>query len=49
MNNLPNIITTIRIALAPVIAVLIWHSDRPDYAIFALVLFILASISIDNG
>ena len=45
MNNLPNIITTIRIALAPVIAVLIWHSDRPDYAIFALVLFILASIS----
>ena len=45
MNNLPNIITTIRIALAPVIAVLIWYSDRPDYAIFALVLFILASIS----
>ena len=45
MNNLPNIITTIRIALAPFIAVLIWHSDRPDYALYALILFIIASIS----
>ena len=45
MNNLPNIITTTRIVLTPVIAVLIWHSGNPNYALFALIMFILASIS----